>query len=132
MMDSDNKLHIVNLAMEVVEVDIFMLLGANSLNKGAAILDLGNLMLTLPETFGAEIQLPINFSDSGHFKMNFFNLAKEEGYEAAQIYLTNTEWSRQSATSLLNYVKGFNLICSLNLFAKKKLQTNQNIGNLIC
>ena len=26
---------------------------------------------------------------------------------------------------------GFNLICSLNLFAKKKLQTNQNIGNLI-
>ena len=27
---------------------------------------------------------------------------------------------------------GFNLICRLNLFAKKKLQTNQNISNLIC
>ena len=25
-----------------------------------------------------------------------------------------------------------NLICRLNLFAKKKLQTNQNISNLIC
>ena len=105
VMDNDNNLHIVNLAMEVVEVDIIMLLGANSLNKGGAILDLGNLMLTLPETFGAEIQLPINFSDSGHFKMNFFTLAKEEGYEAAQIYLTNTEWSKETASSLLNYVK---------------------------
>ena len=29
-------------------------------------------------------------------------------------------------------ILGFNLICRLNLFAKKKLQTNQNISNLIC
>ena len=29
-------------------------------------------------------------------------------------------------------IMGFNLICRLNLFAKKKLQTNQNISNLIC
>ena len=46
--------------------------------------------------------------------------------------LINNFKIQQTLTSNAGLEIGFNLICSLNLFAKKKLQTNQNIGNLIC
>ena len=105
LMDEDNNIHSVNLGMEVVEQDIIMLLGANSLSKGSAILDIGNLNITFPEAFGSTVRFPINYADSGHFTMNFYSLAMEDGYEAAQTYLTNTEWNSDSASSLINYVK---------------------------
>ena len=98
--------------MEVVEQDIIMLLGANSLSKGSAILDIGNLNITFPEAFGSTVRFPINYADSGHFTMNFYSLAKEDGYEAAQTYLTSTDWNSDSASSLINYVKFNNRVQS--------------------
>ena len=40
-MDDKDQLHKVNLVMEVVECDIIMLLGANSLINGDAVIDVG-------------------------------------------------------------------------------------------
>ena len=103
-MDESNELHYLFLAMEVVEQDIIMLLGANSLTKAGALLDCGNLTLTLPTMFGTDIKFPMNYAASGHFTLDFYNLAKEDGYEAAQVFLANESWTKDSASKLLNYV----------------------------
>ena len=87
-MDNKNELHCVNLVMEIVEQDIIMLLGANSLRNGDAIIDIGKLTMSFPKLF-QETQFPLVFSDSGHFTMNLFTLSKEEGYEAARSVLVN-------------------------------------------
>ena len=81
-MDNKNEPHCVNLVMEIVEQDIIMLLGANSLWNGDAILDIGKLTMSLSKLF-KDTQFPLVFSDSGHFTMYFFILSKGEGYEAA-------------------------------------------------
>ena len=57
--------------MEVVKQDIILLFGENSFSKGAAVFDLENLNITLPEGFDPTVRFPINYTDSGHFTMNF-------------------------------------------------------------
>ena len=104
IMDDRDQLHSVNLVMEVVECDIIMLLGANSLRNGDAVIDIGNLKMTFPKLFPGT-NFPLIYSQSGHFTMNFFSLTKEEGFEAARSYFVNTEWTPESASSLLRYVK---------------------------
>ena len=103
-MDETNELHYLFLAMEIVEQDIIMLLGANSLTKVGALLDCGGLTLTLPEMFGSDVKFPMNYSSSGHLTLNFYNLTKEDGREAAQIFLTDEAWNKEAASKLLNYV----------------------------
>ena len=102
-MDENNKMHMLFLALEIVEQDIIMLLGSNSLTKAEAILDFGKKHLTLPKMCG-ESNFPFQYIN-GHYVMNFYNLAKEDGHEAAQIFLTDQECDKKSASSLLNYVK---------------------------
>ena len=102
-MDTDNNMHMLFLALEVVEQDIVMLLGSNSLTKAEAILDLGKQFLALPKMF-AGVNFPFHYIN-GHYILNFYNLAKEDGHEAAQIFLTSQSWDKKSASSLLNYVK---------------------------
>ena len=102
LMDSKNELHMVFIGLEVVEQDIIMLLGANSLTKAEASLDLGQMIMTLPK-ISQQARFPLRYTN-GHFIIPFFSLSKEDGYEAAQIYLTKRNWTEESATSLLNHV----------------------------
>ena len=51
IMDNKNELHCVNLVMEIVEQDIIMLMGANSLKNGDAIIDIGKLTMSFPKLF---------------------------------------------------------------------------------
>merc|ERR1711893_60033 len=90
--------------MEIVEQDIIMLLGANSLRNGDAIIDIGNLKMSFPKLF-QNTQFPILYSDSGHFTMNFFPLTRQEGYEAARSVLVNAAWTSDSASHLITFVK---------------------------
>ena len=74
-----------------------------ALTKAEDVLDLGKQFLALPKLFG-NVSFPFRYIN-GHYVLNFYNLAKEDGHEAAQIFLTNQSWNRRSASSLLNYVK---------------------------
>ena len=103
LMDEKNDLHKLFLRMEIVEQDIIMLLGTNSLIRAGATLDLGNNVMVLPKLCN-DAKFPL-FYDSGHFIIPFYTLSKEDGYEAAQVYLTENGWSKKSATLTLNYVK---------------------------
>ena len=103
LMDSENELHMVFIGLEVVEQDIIMLLGTNSLTKAEASLDLGNMIMTLPK-ISQQARFPLRYTN-GHFIMPFFSLSKEDGYEAAQIYLTERNWNEESANSLLNHIR---------------------------
>ena len=105
LMDDKNQLHAVNIAMEVVECDIIMLLGGNSLINGAALIDIGNGKLTLPKIFGPDIGFPINYTDSGHWTLNFFASSKQEGKHIARCFLVEKEWSSESASAVVNYVQ---------------------------
>ena len=80
-----------------------MLLGTNSLTRAGATLDLGNNFMVLPKVCNDE-KFPLLY-DSGHFILPFCTLSKEDGYEAAHVYLTENRWTKESATSTLNYVK---------------------------
>ena len=57
---------------------------------------------------------------------NFYTLSKVDGYEAAQIYLTNTNWNQDSASSLINYVKFNNNIKFHNVVQQVFLTKNRN------
>ena len=96
-MDESNEMHGVSLVMEIVEQDIIMLLGANSLIKAGAVLDLGNLHMTLPVLFG-DTRFPLRYEDTGHFSLDFYNLTKEDGYTAAQTFLVEESWTQETAS----------------------------------
>ena len=104
LMDESNEMHGISLIMEIVEQDIIMLLGSNSLTKAGTVLDLGNLHMTLPTLFG-DTKFPLRFEDTGHFSLDFYNLTKEDGYTAAQTFLAEESWTQETASSLLNFVK---------------------------
>ena len=105
IMDDRNCMQMIQIKMEIVEVDIIMLLGANGLSRTGAVLDLGNCILTLPKLLGTENKIAVDYEKGGHWTLDFYTLTKEEGYEAAQTYLVNTEWNERSAMSVLNYIR---------------------------
>ena len=101
-MDENQELHKFSVALEVVEQD--MLLGANSLTKVGAVLDCGNLKISLSSIFGDKVKFPLNYGASGHFTLDFYSMAKEDGYEAAQTFLVNEDWTHDTASKLLTYI----------------------------
>lgn len=103
-MDDKNELHSANLAMEVVEQDIIMLMGANSLKNGDAIIDIGNQKMSFPKVF-PNTQFPLIHPESGHFNLNFFISSRQEGLEAARSVLTDPKWNSDTASHLIHYVK---------------------------
>ena len=51
-----------------------------------------------------DTKFPVNYADSGHFTLDFYNSSKEDGYNAAQTFLVNEDWTKESASKLLSYV----------------------------
>ena len=111
-----------------------MLLGTNSLIRAGATLDLGNNFMVLPKICN-DAKFPLYY-DCGHFIIPFYTLSKEDGYEAAQVYLTENGWNKESATSMLNYVKNdskpsfSNIVDSVYHVRKHKKHKKKNDDSL--
>ena len=68
---SESKL--VCITTEVIDADIPLLLGASSLSKAEAVMDIGKLRLSLPGVLGQNSKsLPLRRENSGHFSFEMF------------------------------------------------------------
>ena len=103
IMDVAQNLHLVQICTEVVEADIVLLLGGNSLRKAQAILDFSRLTLSLP-SLGKDVRIPLRHSDSGHFTFDLIPVSKAEEIDAAKCLLVQKVWSKTTANRAVSYV----------------------------
>ena len=103
LLDEKKEPHLINIKTEVVEADIVLLFGGNSILKSGAIMDYPNLKLTMT-TLGDNVKIPLTYTKSGHFTFNLFPVTEAEAQDAAQSLLVNKEWTQQSANRAICYV----------------------------
>ena len=101
--DDKDNLHLISIKTEVVEADIVLLFGGNSLIKAEAVMDYKELSLAMP-TLGEQVKIPMSYSKSGHFTFDLYAVTEAERQDAAQCLLVNKEWTQHSANKAICYV----------------------------
>ena len=102
-MDDTQNAHLIQICTEVVEADIVLLFGGNSLRKAKAVLDFSRLTLSLPG-LGKDVRIPLRHSESGHFTFDLIPVSKAEEIDAARCLLVQTAWSKNTANRAVSFV----------------------------
>ena len=103
IMDDTQNAHLIQICTEVVEADIVLLFGGNSLRKAKAVLDFSRLTLSLPG-LGKDVRIPLRHSESGHFTFDLIPVSKAEEIDAARCLLVQKAWSRTTANRAVSYM----------------------------
>ena len=135
VLDDELQAHMILVKVEIVDADICMLLGGNSLEVAQATLDLGpNMMLTLPTILGPGTRVPLRKA-AGHYVFYLFPPTEEDDKDAAMSMLDNKYWTEKNAKETISYIieskepdyeKVLHDVVLLSKTRKKKHKTESN------
>ena len=104
VLDEDHQAHRVAIRVELVDADIDMLLGLNSLDIAEATMTLGSSSyLTLPNILTLGARSPLR-KYSGHNVFTLFPPTSEDDKEAAQMLIDSEEWTPETAKVAISYI----------------------------
>ena len=104
VLDKDHPAHRVAIRVELVDADIDMLLGLNSLDIAEATMTLGSSSyLTLPNILTLGTRIPLR-KYSGHNVFTLFPPMSEDDKEAAQMLIDSEEWTPETAKVAISYI----------------------------
>ena len=103
LLDDKQEPHHIWIKTEVVEANIVLLFGGNSLLKAGAVMNYPKLSLAMG-SLGDNVRIPLTYTESGHFTFNLYPVTEAERQDAAQCLLVNKQWTQHSANRAINYV----------------------------
>ena len=104
VLDEDHQAHRVAIRVELVDADIDMLLGLNSLDIAEATMTLGSSpYLTLPNILTPGTRIPPR-KYGGHNVFTLFPPTPEDDKEAAQMLIDSEEWTPETAKVAISYI----------------------------
>ena len=104
VLDEDHQAHRVAIRVELVNADIDMLLGLNSLDLAEATMTLGSSpYLTLPNILTPGTRIPLR-KYGGHNVFTLFPPTSEDDKEAAQMLIDSEEWTPETAKVAISYI----------------------------
>ena len=99
------KSDMVTLGLDVVDAEIPLLIGAASLVKAGAIMDIGEMLLSLPRLMGGQKKaLRMSREPSGHFALTMYPVSEWKGRSDAEKILLVDDWNEEISELMVLHV----------------------------